>query len=210
MKDSFHFVLEQGTLERDTIFRSNIFANSFTLLDKLVQENDAETTVVYLTLVRGLLAMYRGKRSDLEIDKVSTELVLKGFADVFLAADGDELVPKSELIEPFLDQLTLNLHEHPASESQMTTCELVFLKAIVTRYGAALDEGTAVKFIDYFHLVSKMKPQMAHVLTLPQTIGDLARAFAETSQVMRHVEKTLVPDLLEAYRALKKEEMETS
>ena len=109
LRDSFHFVLEQGTLAKDMIFRVNIFANSFSLLDQLVAIGDKETKPVFKTLANGLLALYAGKTSDLEIDQVSTEMILKGFKTVFELSD-NELVRKSDLLDPFVDQLIKNLH----------------------------------------------------------------------------------------------------
>ena len=46
------------------LFRVNIFANSFTLLDQLAAEDDSETMFVYTTLINGLIALYKGKISD--------------------------------------------------------------------------------------------------------------------------------------------------
>ena len=63
-KDSFHFVLRQGTIERDKVFRVNIFANGFTLLDRLAAKDNSETSAVYMTLISGLVGLYKGKVSD--------------------------------------------------------------------------------------------------------------------------------------------------
>ena len=65
--------------------------------------------MVFKTLANGLLALYAGKTSDLEIDQVSTEMILKGFKTVFELSD-NELVRKSDLLDPFVDQLIKNLH----------------------------------------------------------------------------------------------------
>ena len=35
LTESFHYVLKQGLSERDKVFRVNVFANSFSLLDRL-------------------------------------------------------------------------------------------------------------------------------------------------------------------------------
>ena len=68
LKDSFHYVLKQGTQERDKVFRVNIFANGFTLLDRLAAKENRETSAVYETLISGLLEHYKNKKSDREID----------------------------------------------------------------------------------------------------------------------------------------------
>lgn len=68
LKDSFHFVLSQGTLERDKVFRINVFSNGFTLLDRLALKDNSETSAVYKTLISGLLEHYKGKKSDRQID----------------------------------------------------------------------------------------------------------------------------------------------
>ena len=68
LKESFHYVLQQGTQERDKVFRVNVFANGFTLLDRLASKENSETSAVYQTLISGLLEHYKGKSSDKEID----------------------------------------------------------------------------------------------------------------------------------------------
>ena len=68
LKDSFHFVLQQGLQERDKVFRINIFSIGFTLLDRLALKDNLETSVVYKTLIGGLLEHYRNKTSDKQID----------------------------------------------------------------------------------------------------------------------------------------------
>ena len=83
LKDSFHYVLQEGTKERDKVFRVNIFSNGFTLLDRLAAKDNSETSAVYKTLISGLLEHYRGKTSDKQIDQVSTEMILRGFRTVF-------------------------------------------------------------------------------------------------------------------------------
>lgn len=67
----------------DMIFRVNVFANSFALLDRLASKGNSETQAVYRILINGLLVLYRDKTSDRQIDQVSTELILKGFKTVF-------------------------------------------------------------------------------------------------------------------------------
>ena len=76
-------MLEQGIQMSDMIFRVNIFANSFALLDRLASKGNSETQAVYRILVNGLLVLYRDKTSDRQIDQVSTELILKGFKTIF-------------------------------------------------------------------------------------------------------------------------------
>ena len=71
----------------DMIFRVNIFANSFALLDQLASKGNEDTIVVYRTLIDGLLVLYKDKTSDRQIDQVSTELILKGFKTVFSESD---------------------------------------------------------------------------------------------------------------------------
>ena len=68
LKESFHYILQQGTQERDKVFRVNVFANGFTLLDRLASKENSETSAVYQTLINGLLSHYKGKTSDKEID----------------------------------------------------------------------------------------------------------------------------------------------
>ena len=68
---------------RDRIFKVNVFANALSLLDRLAAKNNPETLPVYRSLIRGLLEIYRGKKSDREIDQVASEIILKGFATVF-------------------------------------------------------------------------------------------------------------------------------
>ena len=113
LKDSFHFVLEQGVLHmRDRIFKVNVFANALSLLDRMAAKNNPETLPVYRSLIRGLLEIYRGKKSDKEIDQVVSEVILKGFATVFDEAEEEQILPKHLLLNPFLEQLILNLRQH--------------------------------------------------------------------------------------------------
>ena len=53
-----------------------------------------------MTLIAGLLEHYKGKKSDIEIDQVSTEMILRGFKTVFKEHDD---VPKHIMLDPFLD-----------------------------------------------------------------------------------------------------------
>ena len=82
LRDSFHYVLTQGLQERDKVFRVNVYAVGFTLLDRLAQKDNSETSAVYKTLISGLLEHYRDK-SDKEIDQVSTEMILDSFKSLF-------------------------------------------------------------------------------------------------------------------------------
>ena len=84
------------------IFRVNIFANTFRLLDELVAKGDKETDFVYKTLIKGFIPLYKGKTSDLEIDQVSTELIFHGFSEIFAQADS-QMIRKSDLLDPLLD-----------------------------------------------------------------------------------------------------------
>ena len=68
LKDSFHYVLEQGLHMRDKVFRVNVYANGFALLDRLASKGNSETYAVYRSLCNGLLSIYRGKQSDKQID----------------------------------------------------------------------------------------------------------------------------------------------
>ena len=61
---------------------------------------------MYSTLISGLLEHYKGKRSDRQIDQVSTEMILRGFKTIFREHDD---VPKHVMMDPFLDQLIMNL-----------------------------------------------------------------------------------------------------
>jgi len=64
LKDSFHYILEQGINMRDRIFSVNIFTIGLALLDRLASKGNPETQAVYRTLASGLLSHYRGKTSD--------------------------------------------------------------------------------------------------------------------------------------------------
>ena len=52
-------MLQQGLMGHDKIFRINIFANSFTLLDRLAYKDNSETSAVYKTLVGGFIQLYK-------------------------------------------------------------------------------------------------------------------------------------------------------
>ena len=99
-KDSFHLVLQKGLQQHDKVFQLNIFAIGFTLLDRLAQKDNSETSAVYKTLTGGLIEHYRGKQNDKQIDYVSTQLILQGFKTVF--EDHDDVLAKV-LLEPFVN-----------------------------------------------------------------------------------------------------------
>lgn len=83
-KDSFHFVLQQGLQARDKVFRVNVYANSFTLLDRLAQKGNSETNPVYKTLIGGLVMHYKSKeQNETQLDQETIELILRGFKTVF-------------------------------------------------------------------------------------------------------------------------------
>lgn len=46
------------------MFRVNVFANAFTLLDRLAAKDNKETSAVYKTLISGLLEHYKNTKSD--------------------------------------------------------------------------------------------------------------------------------------------------
>ena len=68
LKDSFHYVLQQGLNERDKVFRVNVYAIGFTLLDRLAEKDNSETSAVYKTLIAGLLEHYKGKTNEAQIE----------------------------------------------------------------------------------------------------------------------------------------------
>ena len=135
-------------MERDKVFRVNVFANGFALLDRLAAKDNSETSAVYKTLIAGLLEHYKAKTSDKEIDQVSTEMILRGFRAAFREHDD---VPKHVMLDPFLDQLILNLKQHRKGENLMTTCELEFLTDVIRDHGQVLPEDTATLLLEYFH-----------------------------------------------------------
>ena len=83
---------------------------------------------MYSTLISGLLEHYKGKRSDRQIDQVSTEMILRGFKTIFREHDD---VPKHVMMDPFLDQLIMNLKQHKPGENLMTNMELEFLTGVI-------------------------------------------------------------------------------
>ena len=46
------------------MFRVNIFANGFALLDRVAKKENSETSTVYKTLISGLIEQYKNKVSD--------------------------------------------------------------------------------------------------------------------------------------------------
>ena len=185
-KDSFHFVLRQGTIERDKVFRVNIFANAFALLDRLASKDNSETSAVYMTLISGLLEQYKGKTSDKQIDQVSTEMILRGFRTVFREHDD---VPKHVMLDPFLDQLILNLKEHKEGENLMTTCELEFLTEVIRDHNQVLEEDTAALLLEYFHGVQMSRPYLTNAMKLSDSISKLVGEHKERSiGIMRFIE----------------------
>jgi len=84
----------------------------------------------------GLLDHYKDKVSDKQIDQVSTEIILHGFNKVF--KDHEGTIPKHDMLNPWLQQLILNLHQHKLGENLMTTSELEFLTDIIKLHGQTL------------------------------------------------------------------------
>ena len=66
-------------MEKDNVFRVNILAVGFALLDRLAQRKNSEAANVYKTLIYALLDNYRSKRRD----KTITKLSIKNFLAVF-------------------------------------------------------------------------------------------------------------------------------
>ena len=91
---------------------------------------------MFETLTVGLLDQYKDKVSDRLIDQVSTEIILHGFKKIF--KDHEGTVPKHEMLNPWLQQLILNLNKHKEGQNLMTTCELEFLTEIIKHYGQTL------------------------------------------------------------------------
>lgn len=58
LKDSFHYVLEQGVTMRDRIFSLNVYAVGLALAERLASKANSETQAVYRTLAGGLLSHY--------------------------------------------------------------------------------------------------------------------------------------------------------
>ena len=100
LRDSFHQVLMMGTKERDKIFKINVFGMAFTLLDRLAEKENKEAPQVYKTIILGLVESYKNKRSDREIDQVTTEMILRSFISIFKS---HETIPKHLLLDPFLN-----------------------------------------------------------------------------------------------------------
>ena len=90
-------------------------------------------------------------------------MILRGFKTVFRE---HEDVPKHVLLDPFLDQLIVNIKQHKAGENLMTTCELEFLTDLVREHGKTLEEDTAALFIEYFHEVMRSRPYLTHTMKL--------------------------------------------
>ena len=210
LKDTFQYVFEQGLYMRDKVFSVNVYANGFLLLDRLATKGNPDTLTVYSSLVNGLLSIYRGKQSDRQIDQVSTEIILKGFSTVFAESE-EEHVPKHLLLNPFLEQLILNLRQHQEGENLMTTCELEFLTNIIKDHCAMLDEGTVSLLLQYFWRIHRTRPYLAHALKLSTHISELVNVHKETSvEIMQQVEETVIPEALEHYSQIKKSEVELS
>lgn len=81
-------------MEKDNVFKINIIALGFALLDRLAQRKNNEAANVYKTLISALLDNYKSKRRD----KTITKLALKNFLIVF---QDNSAVPLSPLLEPY-------------------------------------------------------------------------------------------------------------
>lgn len=186
------------------MFRVNVFANAFTLLDRLAAKENKETSAVYKTLISGLLEHYKNTKSDREIDQVSTEMILRGFATIF---KDHEDVPKHIMLEPFLEQLLVNLRTHKAGENLMTTCELEFLTDVMRDHGKLLSEDSSILMLEYLHAVYHSRPYLSHAMKLSDHIGQIVGENKEKSiGMMRFVEQTVVPQSLGSFLAIKREE----
>lgn len=81
-------------MEKDNVFRVNILALGFALLDRLAQRKNNEAANVYKTLIYALLDNYKSKRRD----KTLTKLALRNFLTVFQEYKS---VPLTPLVEPY-------------------------------------------------------------------------------------------------------------
>ena len=77
-------------------------------------------------------------------------MILRGFRTVFREHDD---VPKHVMMDPFLEQLIINLKQHKPGENLMTTMELEFLTDVIRDHGQVLQEDTALLLLEYFHAV---------------------------------------------------------
>ena len=55
------------------------------------------------------------------------------------------------MMDPFIDQLIINLKQHKSGENLMTTMELEFLTDVIRDHGQVLQEDTALLLLEYFH-----------------------------------------------------------
>ena len=80
------------------------------MLDRLAEKENREAPRVYKSIILGLVENYKNKRSDRQIDQVTTEMILRSFISIFKDHDS---IPKHLMLEPFLDQLINNIENHP-------------------------------------------------------------------------------------------------
>ena len=110
---------------------------AFTLLDRLAEKENKEAPRVYKSIIMGLVENYRDKKSDRQIDQVTTEMILRSFTSIF---KDHESIPKHAMLDPFLDQLINNIESHPQGSNLMTTAEMEFLTRVHRDFGGSLQE----------------------------------------------------------------------
>ena len=86
-------------------------------------------------------------------------MILNGFKTIFKEHDD---VPKHVMLDPFLEQLIVNLREHKKGQNLMTTIELEFLTEVVREHIAVLQENTSTLLLQYFFGVLLSRPYLAH------------------------------------------------
>ena len=131
-------------------------------------------------------------------------MILRGFRTIFTEHDD---VPKHIMLDPFLEQLLINIRMQKQGENLMTTCEMEFLTDVMRKHGSLLPEDTSILMLEYFYTVYQSRPYLSHVMKLSEHIGEIVRDNKERSMgMLRFVEQTIVPQSLNTFLAIKNEE----
>jgi hypothetical protein len=89
----------------------------------------------------------------------------------------------------------------------MTTAELEFLTDQVKSHVKVLQEDTVALLLEYFHMVSLTRPYLSHTMKLNEHIGEMVHQHRDSFEVMRFVQQSIVPQTLNAFINIKREEI---
>jgi len=67
-----HAIIKAGCSERDNVFKINVYASAFTLIDRLALKKNKEAATVYKTMISALIDLYR-KRT---LDQIGSQMLL--------------------------------------------------------------------------------------------------------------------------------------